>query len=153
MTEQSDFCFCVADLKKVLFNITETVKKKEQTFQFVVFPAATSPSERDEGPAQPAGVCAVHQSLEGASGPSLQGRTRGREGRTVILQMFMNCKEQESTDVSCSSLFEPSVGCLPTQEKVDSENEKKKKRCHRLIWLISSVCSKLQRLICCSDSR
>lgn len=47
-----------------------------------VFPAATSSSERPEGPAQPAGVCEVHPTLEKASGPGLQGRNL-KEGDTV----------------------------------------------------------------------
>lgn len=45
-----------------------------QASQSDLFRAATSSSEQPEGSAQPAGVCAVHPPMEGASGPRLQGR-------------------------------------------------------------------------------
>lgn len=35
---------------------------------------AALPPEQPEGPAQPAGVCAVHPALEGAGGPGVQGK-------------------------------------------------------------------------------
>ena len=59
------------------------------------FLIGTSLSEQPDGPPQSAGVCAVHPTLERASGPSVQGRT----GEGVILSLVVYIGRERCTKV------------------------------------------------------
>lgn len=76
------------------FNCHRTFKR-----DLLCFLSAASSSERPEGSTQPAGVCAVHPSLERASGPSLQGRTQEKEGKCQSVAQQTNVNVINSTQL------------------------------------------------------